>query len=201
MGSQRVGHDWETSFHFTPHHIFHFHFADEKNWGLKKSSNLPKVSHLIWIKSRRKKRPQTTELANKQAGKILPHFKSHAYVHHVTLPVQSDYMPTFRSSSLLASKTLVRRGKLAGQKLRYNDCRSSTLFLPLDLMPGSWPLVRPQESRQGSCALLTLFSSTSMSCHSPQFLQKNSRIRNGTLGPNAVYLTPGFRPPGIRGWG
>ena len=145
------------------------------------------------------KRPQTSELANKQADKILLHFKSHIYVHHVTLPIHSDYMPTFRPSSLLASKTLVRRGKLAGQKLQYNDCRSSSLFLPPDLLSGSWSPVLPQESQQGSCVLFTLFSSTSMSCHSSQFLQKNSRIRNGTRGPNTVYLTPGFRPPGIRG--
>ena len=120
-------------------------------------------------------------------------------MHHVMLPIHSGCTPTFRSSSLLASETLVRRGKLAGQKPRYNNCRSSSLFLPLDLMSGSWSPVLPQESRQGSWALFTLFSSTSMSCHSSQFLQKNSRIRNGALGPIAVCLTPGFRPPGT--WG
>lgn len=106
---------------------------------------------------KKKKRPQTTN----QPGKILPHFKFHAYMHHVMLPIHSGCTPTFRSSSLLASETLVRRGKLAGQKPRYNNCRSSSLFLPLDLMSGSWSPVLPQESWQGSWALFTLFSVSS----------------------------------------
>lgn len=94
--------------------------------------------------------------------------------------------------------TLVRRSKFERQKLRCIDLWSNSLS-------STWPYFGILDSLPQFClskpvwylGFICLSSSVGLFCHSSQFLQKDSRIRNSNLGPKAACLALGFRPPGI----